>query len=139
MSDVGDQHGSEEEEEVVVGRDVLAIGYCLQGPSPSTVVADEREEKRSKRIIGPSVTRGVVAKLVMAVQGLDKSDWERRRRRRVVMVQSTAAVHNGMSGGLLWQCCHGDGGRGLPLALLVSHARYLIHSTILWTLNPCLM
>ena len=91
LAKCSDLHRGEE-----VGSGVMAIGYCWKGPS-STVL--NRTEGT-----GPMVTRGVIAKLVNAEQP--------------VMIQSTAGVYNGMSGGLLWSCHH-----GVPVGLLVSHAR----------------
>ena len=85
-----------------IGSDVMAIGYCLQGPSSSSIL---------KEGTGPIVTRGVIAKLVKGHLGTDEPV-------SVVMVQSTAGVYNGMSGGLLWSCQH-----HVPVGVLVSHAR----------------
>ena len=88
-----------------IGEDVLAIGYCLQDPN---------SPNGKRKDLGPAVTRGVIAKLVTGP--LTSDYWSRRG---VVMVQSTAAVYCGMSGGLLWRCGYG----GLPVGLLVSHVR----------------
>lgn len=85
--------------EELVGEDVLAIGHCLTGPR-----AVEGGDRWS-----PTVTRGVVAKVV---KGQGKVG--------VVMLQTTAAVYKGMSGGLLLCYCHGN---WKALGILTAHAK----------------
>ena len=73
---------------------VVAVGYCAQDPVSC-----------GNRLSPPLVTRGIVSNLI-------------RHGGVPVMVQTSAGVHRGMSGGLL---C--DGQDGQPLGLLVSCAR----------------